>query len=171
MDGGIRIVTIAVLGGVAIAVEICWARVPDIIDGVRLVGLLGIVVRRAGEQRDGQGQQGASQGPPPRSPERTSGGGRSGSREGRPAGGCGATRDRAAAGPRERDGRPSAKECWLRTFLELSGGIPSHDTLGRVFSLIDSGRFTELFMSWVAASIERTAGQVIAMDAKTARGD
>jgi hypothetical protein len=31
-----------------------------------------------------------------------------------------------------------SKELWLRTFLELPNGIPSHDTFGRVFSMIDA---------------------------------
>jgi predicted transposase YbfD/YdcC len=63
-----------------------------------------------------------------------------------------------------------AKEAWLRSFLELPGGIPSHDTIGRVFSLLDADRFTELFMSWVASCVETTVGQVIAVDGKTVRG-
>ena len=38
-----------------------------------------------------------------------------------------------------------AKETWLRTFLRLPGGIPSHDTFRRVFMLIDPGQFAECF--------------------------
>ena len=34
-----------------------------------------------------------------------------------------------------------SKEDWLSTFLELPHGIPSHDTFGRVFSLLDSQQF------------------------------
>lgn len=33
-----------------------------------------------------------------------------------------------------------AKKEWLKTFLELPNGIPSHDTFGRVFSLLCPGR-------------------------------
>ncbi len=29
------------------------------------------------------------------------------------------------------------KQAWLETFLELPHGMPSHDTFGRVFSLLD----------------------------------
>lgn len=38
-----------------------------------------------------------------------------------------------------------SKEAWLRTFLELPNGIPSHDTFGRVFSLIDAQQFQLAF--------------------------
>ena len=36
---------------------------------------------------------------------------------------------------------------WLKTFLELPNGIPSHDTFGRVFSMIDANSFNWLFMN------------------------
>ncbi|MCP3679680.1 MAG: ISAs1 family transposase [Gammaproteobacteria bacterium] len=38
---------------------------------------------------------------------------------------------------------------WLKTFLELPNGIPSHDTFGRVFSLIDPTEFESCFMKWI----------------------
>jgi hypothetical protein len=37
---------------------------------------------------------------------------------------------------------------WLRRFLALPHGIPSHDTFRRVFMLIDTGRFESCFESW-----------------------
>ena len=40
-----------------------------------------------------------------------------------------------------------SKELWLRSFLELSHGIPSHDTFGRVFSLIDAQQFQLAFFA------------------------
>jgi hypothetical protein len=40
-----------------------------------------------------------------------------------------------------------AKEDWLRTFLKLPNGIPSHDTFGRVFCLLDPGQFQEAFQN------------------------
>ncbi len=61
------------------------------------------------------------------------------------------------------------KEGWLRTFLELPHGIPSHDTLGRVFAMLDAGAFERSFMGWVRAVADLTAGQVIAIDGKTVR--
>ena len=45
-----------------------------------------------------------------------------------------------------------AKKEWLQTFLELPNGVPSHDTFGRVFSLIDNQKFCECFTSWVGAA-------------------
>jgi hypothetical protein len=38
-----------------------------------------------------------------------------------------------------------AKEEWLRQFLALPSGIPSHDTFGRVFSLLDPQAFEACF--------------------------
>lgn len=40
---------------------------------------------------------------------------------------------------------------WFRTFLELPHGIPSHDTFGRVFSLINPEEFESSFLEWVKA--------------------
>ena len=39
------------------------------------------------------------------------------------------------------------KETWLRTFLALPGGIPSHDTFGRVFALVNPEEFRCCFLS------------------------
>ena len=51
-----------------------------------------------------------------------------------------------------------SKLAWLRTFLELANGIPSHDTFRRVFMLIDPDAFEAGFTAWVgslAAGFER----------------
>jgi len=63
-----------------------------------------------------------------------------------------------------------AKEEWLRTFLALPHGIPSHDTFGRVFARLDPEAFQNCFRSWVAAVFERTESQVVGLDGKTVRG-
>jgi predicted transposase YbfD/YdcC len=63
-----------------------------------------------------------------------------------------------------------SKLAWLKTFLELSNGIPSHDTFGRVFSLIAPEEFQESFHSWVQSIHELTNGQVVAIDGKQLRG-
>lgn len=59
---------------------------------------------------------------------------------------------------------------WLKTFLELPNGIPSHDTFGRVFALINPEEFEKGFMEWVKLIQELTQGQVIAIDGKQMRG-
>lgn len=38
---------------------------------------------------------------------------------------------------------------WLRTFLELKNGIPSHDTFARVFAALKPAAFQERFVRWV----------------------
>ena len=63
-----------------------------------------------------------------------------------------------------------SKEIWLRTFLELPNGIPSHDTFGRVFSLIDAQEFQKAFWEWVWAVNELIQGQVVNIDGKCLRG-
>ena len=62
-----------------------------------------------------------------------------------------------------------SKEGWLKGFLELPNGIPSHDTFGRVFSLLDAQQFQDCFLEWVKAVNDVTRGQVIAIDGKTVR--
>ena len=52
----------------------------------------------------------------------------------------------------------TAKEAWLRTFLPLPGGIPCHDTFGRVFAALDPEAFQACFLAWVQASVPSTAG-------------
>lgn len=63
-----------------------------------------------------------------------------------------------------------AKESWLKQFLELPNGIPSHDTFGDVFSRLDSAAFRQCFMAWVQTVFVATQGQVIAFDGKCPRG-
>src|SRR5712692_4407129 len=58
---------------------------------------------------------------------------------------------------------------WLRTFLELPNGIPSHDTFNRVFALLDPTALQEGFLNWVQAIAETTVGRLVAIDGKTAR--
>lgn len=61
-----------------------------------------------------------------------------------------------------------AKEEWFRTFLELPNGIPSHDTLNRVFQMIDPKKFHDAFFKWVDGVVETIQG-VVAFDGKTMR--
>lgn len=63
-----------------------------------------------------------------------------------------------------------AKRKWFSRFLELPNGIPSHDTFGRVFSLLDTGEFLACLRSWLEALSLAVGGDVIAIDGKTLRG-
>jgi predicted transposase YbfD/YdcC len=62
------------------------------------------------------------------------------------------------------------KAAWLRTFLTLPGGIPSHDTFGRVFARLDPDEFRQCFLAWVRAVVGEVGTQVVAVDGKTLRG-
>ncbi len=63
----------------------------------------------------------------------------------------------------------NAKHAWLCRFLDLSNGVPSHDTFGRVFARLDPDQLEQGFTNWFAALHEATAGEVIAVDGKRLR--
>lgn len=63
-----------------------------------------------------------------------------------------------------------AKEEFFRKFLILENGIPSEDTINRVFSAIDSDEFESCFIEWVNSISVMKKGQVIAIDGKNLRG-
>jgi predicted transposase YbfD/YdcC len=62
------------------------------------------------------------------------------------------------------------KEVWLRNFLELPNGIPSHDTLSDVFGRLCPTTFAEVFLRWVQAALPSLAGEQVCLDGKTLRG-
>ena len=62
------------------------------------------------------------------------------------------------------------KRLWLETFLELPNGIPSHDTFGRVFSMINAEQFQLAFFEWVWAVNDIIQGQIVNIDGKCLRG-
>ena len=62
-----------------------------------------------------------------------------------------------------------SKLLWLRTFLELSNGVPSHDTFRRVFMLIDPDAFEAGFAAWAGSLAGRFEREVVATDGKTVR--
>jgi len=64
----------------------------------------------------------------------------------------------------------NSKLSWLKAFLELPNGIPSHDTFGRVFSMIDAQEFQLAFYEWVWAVNDIIQGQIINLDGKQLRG-
>lgn len=61
------------------------------------------------------------------------------------------------------------RQRWFATFLGLPNGIPSHDTFGRVFALMNPRQFQQSFASWMQSVVTTTNGQVIAIDGKTNR--
>ncbi len=62
-----------------------------------------------------------------------------------------------------------AKREWFAKFLSLSGGIPSHDTFGRVFANLCPKQFQKCFISWIRSIAKITKGQIIPIDGKTLR--
>ncbi len=62
-----------------------------------------------------------------------------------------------------------AKEHWFKTFLALPAGIPSHDTFGRIFSLLDPEEFAKCFVDWVRGAFPMSNADTVAIDGKTAR--
>jgi predicted transposase YbfD/YdcC len=60
-------------------------------------------------------------------------------------------------------------EDWLREFLDLANGIPSHDTLSDVFGRIDREAFEKAFANWMQAGLPELAGRHISIDGKTLR--
>lgn len=63
-----------------------------------------------------------------------------------------------------------AKHAWLKSFLALPHGIPSHDTFNRVFQALEPVELEKHFLDWVNAIAQRTQGEVVAIDGKSLRG-
>ena len=63
------------------------------------------------------------------------------------------------------------REDWLRGFLELPGGVPSHDTVGRAISLLEADQFATCLFAWTRALHEATGIEIelIATDGKALR--
>ena len=62
------------------------------------------------------------------------------------------------------------KEAWLRGFLELPNGIPSHDTLSDVLGRIDPVAFRAAFTAWATAALPSLADEQVCVDGKAVRG-
>ena len=63
-----------------------------------------------------------------------------------------------------------AKQAQLKELLELKNGIPSHDTFGRVFALLEPRAFEQCLGRWIKQKIQLAPGEVIPIDGKTLRG-
>ena len=62
-----------------------------------------------------------------------------------------------------------AQGSWLRGFLDLPNGIPSHDTFNRVFSALKPEAFMECFMQWTQSLRSTLGGEIVALDGKAQR--
>jgi predicted transposase YbfD/YdcC len=62
-----------------------------------------------------------------------------------------------------------AKIEWLKKYLDLTNGIPSHDTFSRFFQALKPEVFQEAFIIWVNSIVENLGGDFIAIDGKTLR--
>jgi len=60
-----------------------------------------------------------------------------------------------------------ASEGWVRKFLKLEHGIPSHDTFCDVYSALEPEAITKSFAEWVETIREKVSGEVVALDGKT----
>ena len=58
---------------------------------------------------------------------------------------------------------------WLRTFLTLRGGVPSHDTFNRVFQALDPKKFADCLARWTQSVRTVLGGEVVALDGKSLR--
>jgi predicted transposase YbfD/YdcC len=63
-----------------------------------------------------------------------------------------------------------SKEQWLRRYLQLPNGIPSHDTFNRFFSALAPEAFEEAFIRWVKDVAHLTQGEIVSIDGKNMRG-
>jgi predicted transposase YbfD/YdcC len=62
-----------------------------------------------------------------------------------------------------------SKEEWLKQFLELPNGIPSHDTIGDFFARLDPEQLQSCFLKWIQLLFRMSAGEIIAIDGKQLR--
>jgi predicted transposase YbfD/YdcC len=74
-----------------------------------------------------------------------------------------------ADGPSDIEQYGHEKYEWLKTFLALPNGIPSHDTIGRVLARIDPKHFQSCFLGWMQHICQLTTGEVVPIDGKTLR--
>lgn len=62
------------------------------------------------------------------------------------------------------------KEPWLKTFLDLPGGVPTHDTYRRFFMWVNPKKLEQCFIEWIKSVCDITEGRIINIDGKCLRG-
>ncbi len=79
-----------------------------------------------------------------------------------------------ADGPNDMEKFAEHKQDWLRRFIDLNGGVPSHDTIGRVLGLIKPKQFQDAFLNWISSLSSMRDGNgtpiFVPIDGKTMRG-
>lgn len=63
-----------------------------------------------------------------------------------------------------------SKQKWFAEFLALPNGIPSHDTFGRLFAMLNPKDFENFFRRWVQEIVESIKDNTVCIDGKTLRG-
>jgi len=58
---------------------------------------------------------------------------------------------------------------WLKTFLRLRNGAPSHDTFNRVFQALDEQQLADSLSRWTQSVRTVLGGEVVALDGKSVR--
>lgn len=69
----------------------------------------------------------------------------------------------------DREAFGQAKEDWLKTFLPLRNGIPSHDPFNRVFAALAPKAFLDGFLRWTQSLRQAVAQEIVARDGKALR--
>jgi len=59
---------------------------------------------------------------------------------------------------------------WLKTHGDFTNGIPSSDTLGRVFAALEPKSFNSCFINWIESIRQKSGEEVVAVDGKSIRG-
>jgi len=62
-----------------------------------------------------------------------------------------------------------SKQAWLQRFIELSNGIPRHDTIARVMARLEPNILQQCFFQWMNDVLAVIEGDIIAIDGKTLR--
>jgi len=79
-----------------------------------------------------------------------------------------------ADGPEDMQKFAKRKRDWLKRFVDLSHGVPSHDTIGRVLGVIKPKQFQDAFLHWISSlpGLHDQDGKpiFIPIDGKTMRG-
>ena len=78
-----------------------------------------------------------------------------------------------ADGPADIEEFGNEKKEWLKGFIDLSRGVPSHDTIGRLLSLLKPRELQEALLAWInrlRADRDEAGPIVVPIDGKTVRG-